>query len=184
MNTQRHKVFVSYHHANDQYYREQFENLFSNTYDIMVSKSVQIGDIDPYLPAERVRQIIRDEYLRDTTVTVVLIGSETWKRKHVDWEIGASIRNTQKNPRSGLIGILLPSYHNHYGIEYGKYNKCNIPPRLSDNIDCGFAKLYDWNTDPNIVQNWIHEAFTNRTKINPDNSYPNFSNNRTSNGWC
>ena len=42
--TKRHKVFVSYHHANDQYYRNRFEQLFSSTYDIMVSKSVQIGD--------------------------------------------------------------------------------------------------------------------------------------------
>ena len=45
--TQRHKVFVSYHHANDQDYRNYFEGLFANIYDIMVSKSVQIGDIDP-----------------------------------------------------------------------------------------------------------------------------------------
>ncbi len=27
--TQRHKVFVSYHHANDQNHRDKFENLFS-----------------------------------------------------------------------------------------------------------------------------------------------------------
>ena len=80
----RHKVFVSYHHANDQYYKNLFDNLFSNIYDIMVSKSVQIGDIDSNLSTERIRQKIRDEYLRDSTVTVVLIGSETWKRKHVD----------------------------------------------------------------------------------------------------
>ena len=51
----------------------------------MVSKSVQIGDIDSNLPTERIRQKIRDEYLRDSTVTIVLIGSETWKRKHIDY---------------------------------------------------------------------------------------------------
>ena len=61
----RHKVFVSYHHVNDQYYKNLFDNLFSNIYDIMVSKSVQIGDIDSNLPTERIRQKIRDEYLRD-----------------------------------------------------------------------------------------------------------------------
>ena len=177
----RHKVFISYYHASDQYYREQFEELFNNIYDIIVSRSVQIGDIDPYLPAERVRQIIRDDYLRDTTVTVVLIGPETWKRKHVDWEIGASIRNTQYNPRSGLLGIHLPN-HPDYGRE--KYNKCIIPPNLSDNIDREFAKLYDWNTDPYKIQEWIHEAFLRRNQINPDNSYESFKNNRTSNEWC
>ena len=181
MNTFRHKVFVSYHHANDQYYREQFENLFTNTYDIMVSKSVQIGKIDPNLKTETIRQKIRDEYLRDTTVTVVLIGTETWKRKHVDWEIAASIRNTQFNPRSGLIGIFLPTYPLSSD---NKFNHCTIPPRLYDNWECDFAKLYNWNTNPRIVQQWIHEAFNRRKTINPDNSYPNFVNNRTSNGWC
>lgn len=106
----RHKVFVSFHHANDWSYRLAFENFFANQYDIMVSKSVQIGDISEHLPTETVRQKIRDQYLRDTTVTVVLIGAQTWQRKHVDWEIASSIRNTPYNPRSGLIGIVLPTY--------------------------------------------------------------------------
>lgn len=179
--TERHKVFVSYHHENDQGYREQFERLFADVHDIIVSKSVQIGEIDPNLPAERIRQIIRDEYLRETTVTVVLIGTETWKRKHVDWEIAASIRDTKYNPRSGLLGIFLPT-HADYGRD--KYNKCIIPPRLYDNVNCGFAKVYDWNNEPYTTQKWIHEAFLRRNTVNPDNSYPSFKNNRTGDGWC
>ena len=179
----RHKVFVSYHHANDQYYRNKFEELFSSLYDIMISKSVQIGDINPYLKTETIRQKIRDEYLRDSTVTVVLIGTETWKRKHVDWEMASSIRQTAYNSRSGLIGILLPDYHQHYKIEYGKYRKTTIPPRLSDNIDCGFAEIYEWSNDPYEVQRWIHEAFKRRNVITPDNSFPSFSNNRSGLEW-
>lgn len=42
--TQIHKVFVSYHHENDQHYRNAFEDLFSGYYNILISKSVQIGD--------------------------------------------------------------------------------------------------------------------------------------------
>jgi hypothetical protein len=179
----RHKVFVSYHHANDQYYRNKFEELFANQYDIMVSRSVQIGDIDPFLRTETIRQKIRDEYLRDSTVTVVLIGSETWKRKHVDWEIASSIRQTTYSSRSGLIGILLPSYHQQCNVEYGKYKKTTIPPRLSDNIDCGFAKIYDWSNDPYEVQRWIHEAYERRNVITPDNSFPSFINNRSGGEW-
>ncbi|MGB0833588.1 MAG: TIR domain-containing protein [Psychrobium sp.] len=178
----RHKVFVSYHHANDQYYRNRFERLFSDAHDIMVSKSVQIGDINTYLPTETIRQKIRDEYLRDSTVTVVLIGAETWKRKHVDWEIGSSIRNTQFNPRSGLIGILLPTYPRPYN-EPNNYTWHTIPPRLHDNIQCGFAKIYNWNEDPKIVHDWIHEAFNRRNKVNPDNSYDSFVNNRSGERW-
>ncbi|GCC10895.1 hypothetical protein IPdc08_00934 [archaeon] len=182
--TERHKVFVSYHNTNDKADRERFERLFADIYDIIVPKSVQIGDIDSNLPAERIIQIIRDEYLRDTTVTVVLVGVETWKRKHVDWEIGASIRHTQYSPRSGLLGILLPSYHNYYSIKSGKYNPCTIPPRLNDNLKCRYGKMYEWSNDPHEVQKWINEAFKMRNQKNPDNSYPSYKNNRSGERWC
>lgn len=177
----RHKVFVSYHHSTgDQKYRNDFERLFAERHEIMVSKSVQIGDIDPNLASDSIRQKIRDEYLRGSTVTVVLIGPETWQRKHVDWEIGASIRHTQYNSRSGLLGIILPTYPRN---DPSKYNQYTIPPRLNDNIESGFAKIYNWTTDPAAVKQWIHEAYERRNKITPDNSFPSFVNNRSGERW-
>ena len=191
--TARHKVFVSYHHANDQYWRDRFEYLFGDYYDIMVSKSVQIGDIPENTPTDRIRQIIRNDYLRDSTVTIVLIGTETWKRKHVDWEIGSSIRDTQYNPRSGLLGILLPTRttggipgKEHASTDDNSgynYFYPTIPPRLWDNVKCGFAKVYKWNENPYIVQRWIDEAFLRRNLVNPCNSYPSFANNRSGDRW-
>jgi len=176
----RHKVFVSYHHANDQMYRESFEALFASTYEIMVSKSVQIGDIDPSLRTETIRQKIRDEYLADSTVTIVLVGSQTWQRKHVDWEIASSIRDTVNNPRSGLLGILLPSFQMIDGTQY-EFHK--VPPRLYDNVNCGFADMYRWSNDPHEVATWINDAYARRTRIIPDNSYPSYANNRTGERW-
>ncbi len=191
----RHKVFISYHHANDQDYRNLFESMFAakaggektraeifygQNDGVFITKSVQIGEIDKELSTDTIRQKIRDEYLRDSTVTVVLVGSETWKRKHVDWEIGSSIRNTLYNPRSGLLGILLPTYSYP---EPNKYNPSTIPPRLHYNIVCGYAKLYPWTDNPNAIQQWIQEAFERRLIIEPDNSYPNFINNKSSDGW-
>jgi len=176
----RHKVFVSYHHANDQAYRDRFERLFAGRHDIMVSKSVQIGDIQDGLATDTIRRKIRDEYLRDSTVTVVLVGAQTWQRKHVDWEIGSSIRNTEYNPRSGLLGILLPSYP---GYATNKYDPYTIPPRLNDNIECGYAMLYKWSDDPTQLQAWIHEAFLRRKDVNPDNSFDNFVKNRSGSRW-
>lgn len=178
--TARHKVFVSYHHANDQKYRNKFEEMFADKHEIMISKSVQIGDIDPSLATETVRQKIRDEYLQDSTVTVVLVGSQTWQRKHIDWEIGSSIRQTKLSSRSGLIGILLPTYTCD---NEGRYNPYTIPPRLYDNNKCEFAKLYKWNSNPAQVQKWIHEAFLRRNTVIPDNSSPSFVNNRSGERW-
>jgi len=185
MATKVHKVFVSYHHANDQRYRNRFENILTES-DISVIKSVQMGDINPGISTETIRQKIRDDYLSDSAVTVVLVGAETWKRKHVDWEISLSLRDTQKNPRSGLLGIILPT-HPDYGKNtsnsYIPNNPYIIPPRLHDNIQCKFAALYDWNENPALIQKWIHDAFNRRKTVNPDNSRTSFANNRSGFQW-
>ena len=60
----RHRVFVSYYHDEDQADRDLFESLFSDIHDIMVSESVEIGDIDDTnLSSDRIFQIIREDYL-------------------------------------------------------------------------------------------------------------------------
>ena len=179
----RHNVFISYHHANDEYYKDKFERLFSEVYDILETKAVGDGDIDPYLKTETIRQKIRDDFIRSATVTVVLIGPETWKRKHVDWEISSSIRDTKLNSRTGLLGILLPT---HPSYSRKEYDPCTIPPRLYDNTECDFAEIYNWTTDPYEVQDWIHAAFNRRKRINPDNAREMFRKNRSSykDGWC
>lgn len=175
----RHKVFVSYHHALDEAYKTKFER-FGSVFDVLVPGSVSDGDIDSNLPAETIRQKIRDEYLRDTSVTVVLIGAETWQRKHIDWEIGSSIRQTAYNPRSGLLGILLPTYPR---TDASKYNPHTIPPRLYDNIKCEFATIYNWSDNPTAVQGWIHDAYVRKSTKQPDNSRESFGKNRTGSAW-
>lgn len=176
----RHKCFISYHHDNDQMYKDKFVKLFDNAADVFIDKSVGDGDIDDGCKAETIWQVIRDNYLSDSTVTIVLIGKETWRRKYVDWEISSSIRDTKNSSRSGLLGIFLPT-HPDYGKD--KYNPHIIPPRLYDNVNCGFAILHDWTENPTIVQKWIDEAFDMKDKINPDNSRKLFSQNRTTNFW-
>ena len=177
----RHNVFISYHHKNDERYKVEFERLFSGIYDILETKAVSDGDINTQLKTETIRQKIRDEFIRSASVTIVLIGSETWKRKHVDWEISSSIRDTQKNPRTGLLGIILPTYPR---ADKSKYDRCTIPPRLHDNIECDFAKIYNWSTNPSEMQQWIHDAFSRRKSINPSNSREMFAQNRSNDRWC
>lgn len=176
----RHKVFVSYHHALDESYKKIFELRFGNAFGAIVPGSVNDGEIDTTLSTETIRQQIRDKYLRDTSVTVVLIGAETWQRKHVDWEIGSSIRHTEFNPRSGLLGILLPTYPR---ADTSKYNPKTIPPRLQDNIKCGFASIHNWSEDAATVQGWIHEAYLRKGRVLPDNSRDSFGKNRIGDEW-
>ena len=104
----QHKVFISYHHANDQTYKEALLEL-NDENDIFVDASVDTADIDDNLDDEAIRQKIRDEYLTDSSVTIVLVGLETKKRKHVDWEIYSSMFNGKVNKQSGVLVVNLPS---------------------------------------------------------------------------
>ena len=176
----RHKVFVSYHHENDQPYRDRFERLFADAYDIMDSRSVRLGDIPKGLNTDEVARQVRDGYLRDSTVTVVLIGTDTWRRKHVDWEIAATVRDTEFNPRSGLMGIFLPPHPSYGPTTYDPYV---IPLRLHYNVECNFAKLFDWNESPSIVAGWIDDAFRRRNEVLPNNTLVRFGRNRKGERW-
>lgn len=179
----RHKVFISYHHHQDQKYRDKFVTMMD---DAIVDKSVGDGDIDDSnIKTETVRQRIRDDFIADATVTVVLIGVCTWRRKHVDWEIGASLMDTEKNPRCGLVGILLPT-HPNFGKDH--YDSHLIPPRLADNCegDDPYACIYDWSDKIGEIRKWIHQAFERRKGTPPNNSRKQFKNNRRgpcSKGW-
>ena len=52
----KHKVFVSYYHKDDQYYRNEFERRFSH---LFISKSVEPGDIDSDLSDESITTLIK-----------------------------------------------------------------------------------------------------------------------------
>jgi hypothetical protein len=156
-NDTKRKTFISYYHKDDQDSRTTFENIFG---DLIVSKSVEDGDIDSDNSDEYIKQLIQKDYLADTTVLVVLVGPKTKCRKHVDWEIAGAI-STRVGGNSGLIGILLPS-HPDYGEEK-KYNADNLPKRLAANLESGYAKLYDWTEDRVKMQNFIENAIKGKS---------------------
>lgn len=186
----RHKVFISFHHDN-QNYKDRFVEMMERNF---VDKSVHDDDIDDTnIPAETIRQKIRDEFIADATVTVVLIGPCTWQRKHVDWEISSSLRDTNNNPRCGLLGLLLPNHRNFKDFANKGYERKLIPPRLADNVDGDnpFAIVDRWsgsNNEANRIRRLIHQAYLRRDKDPAPNirTTPPFARNRPgdcSRGW-
>ena len=123
-----HKVFISYHHNNDQWAKDHLVTL-NKKYGIFIDKSVDTGDINDDLPDETIRVKIRDEYLRDSTVTILLVGEETKKRKHVDWELYSSMRDSVLNKKSGILVVMLPSIaHGYYTVGHGDAEKSELYP--------------------------------------------------------
>lgn len=157
--TPRHRVFLSFHHANDEQYKLRFEELFHASERILHSRSVNDGDINPRMRSQNIRKIIRDDYLGSSTVTVMLVGTGTWRRKHVDWEIASSLRNMPGNRRSGLVGLVLPNrwHHDLLGLK-----PATMPQRLVENVRHGYARLYRWTEDAGEMARVIHEAWLRR----------------------
>lgn len=90
MEIPKHKVFISYYHQDDQQYKDYLIEM-AKRYDVFVDWSVAQDEVDDTnKTSERVREIIRDEYIKDATVMIVLCGKNTKYRKHVDWEIHGS----------------------------------------------------------------------------------------------
>ena len=182
------KVFISYFHSDDEIYKNRLvQSLESKFIDLSVSP----GDIhDANLPLAEIRRRIRNNHIAGAEVTIVLIGSCTWQRKQVDWEISASLIHRKNNPRCGLLGLLLPN-HPDFQKKPSSRNPRLIPQRLAWNIEGRnpFAIIYDWPKQglSKTVLRRIHAAYLRRNDSPwPDDGLDLFADNRRGDcrrGW-
>lgn len=121
MKENMHHVFVSFHHGNDQGYKDTLVT-WAEENDVFIDDSVEMGEIPQDWDAQKIRTYIRDYHLKSSKVTILLVGTETQNRKHVDWELYSSMYDGAVNKKSGIIVIMLPS------------TECNLHtlPRQSD----------------------------------------------------
>ena len=168
----KHRCFVSYHEANSTAVKSFIEE-FS---DVFTAKTVGVTDDDDFINSENkeyVMRRIREKYLSNTTVTIVLVGECTKARKYIDWEIASSLRNDPVNGRSGLLGINMKSLG----------TRGFAPPRLYDNYDgdnqAGSYALYQpYPSSAQFLRNAIQAAFDRRATHAPDNTRDLFKYNR------
>ena len=146
----RHKCFISYHH-DDQKAVDDFMAKFEGTF---IRRGLAMSDdVISSNNTDYVMQRIRELYLHDSTVTIVLIGKCTWARRFVDWEVQASLRNPKNGPSpNGLVAIQLWKSHQA------------LPNRVRINRISGYAKFYVYPASTTSLSKFIDEAFDARTK--------------------
>ncbi len=194
-----HRVFISYHHARDQYYKNYLIEM-NRVHRVFVDMSVNTGDISDELSDEAIRRKIRDEYLRDSTVTILLVGQETRNRKHIDWEIYSSMVDGAVNKKSGILVVELPdasqnnwfAAHQNEGIVvYPGYTDWSyvssrsefaqrhqyLPDRILDCLGNGghYISIVPWNridAQPLALSYLIDACYNDRTKATYDLSRP------------
>ncbi|MER5375989.1 TIR domain-containing protein [Streptomyces sp. NPDC002553] len=172
----RRKCFISYHH-DDESEVLRFIQEFDHTHDSFIARGIGAGmpgDVIESTDRDYIMRRVRETYLRDSTVTIVMIGKCTWARRYVDWEIASTLRNDARNPRSGLMGIVLPSAS----------AAPTAPPRLSDNLTEGYggrayAHWYHYPRGVGELSEMIETAYSARSTVVPNNKRLLFSYNRT-----
>ena len=110
------KCFISYK-KEDVHYKDFLINRFGSDEFIDKSLDKTIDSED----GEYVMQVIREEYLRDSTVTIFIIGTHSSENEGNDYygdknffikrELRASLHNGKGNTRNGILGVVLPDMY-------------------------------------------------------------------------
>ena len=157
-----HKVFISYHHMNDQIYKNKLVRI-GQRHSTFLDRSVDAGDVPDSWTDEQIRRAIRDNFLRDSTVTIVLVGKETRRRKHVDWEIYSSMYDGPVNKRSGIVTINLPGHSEFFSAPYGNREKDLLYPDVGSwtRIDerAEYERRYPYMPE-RIIDNLLKQGVT------------------------
>jgi hypothetical protein len=154
----RRKVFISFHQA-DRREVDEFIERFAIHEGIFIPKALGVSSNDDFINStnpEYVMGRIREKYLGDSTVTIVLVGKCTHSRRYIDWELKTSLRQGEYIP-NGVMGIILPS----------QGTSAYMPPRLERNwtkghINC-YARYWVYPQTSEQLALWIEDAYNART---------------------
>lgn len=141
------KVFVSYHHK-DQAYINDFLTQFSSAYEVFTDCSLDEAIESKDL--HYVNRTIREDYITGTSTTIVICGTDTWRRMCVDGEIHSTLHKDH-----ALLGIVLP--HVQPVVVNGQQLRL-IPNRLYANYVSGYAHVIDFPQTPQQLKQAIDHA--------------------------
>ena len=188
---QMHKTFISYHHSGEQDLKDKIIEKGVEGGEF-IDKSVSDGDIDSNSSEETIMRTIRENFIGDSTVVIVLIGEETSQRPYINSEIQAALWGENPN---GLIGIVRDElYERIYSDTTCSGNECNcgisLRSRTSEfinkvpflvqennailennestsphyNDSDAYCGIYTFTTFFNDMEKFIDEAFDKRDK--------------------
>lgn len=127
-----HKCFISFKTHDMEFKKYIQENLDVDMIDKSLNEPIDSQNED------YIMRRIREDYLKDSTVTIHLIGSESSEnnycqnQNYIKRELQASLSNTSAGKRNGLLGVVLPSmYDRIYRGEQACFTVWGISPALA-----------------------------------------------------
>ena len=131
-------IFISFHHKLNKNHSKKIQEIDSKrSYmynDITINNGSKIKNEDN-LTDDEIRQEIRDKYLKDIDIIIVIVGSDSINRKHIDWEIYGSCYDykNDKPPAAVVVIHCLSEIGHSWILDKELMNiydsKFNNPPR-------------------------------------------------------
>ena len=147
-----HKCFISFKTADKDYKKYIQDNLNIDMVDKSLNTPINSYDED------YIMQVIRRDYLSDSTVTIFLIGTMSsenlgWdQQRFIKRELQASLYHGQGNTQSGILGVVLPSMHN---IIFGGSGICS---------NCGNSHNYVYLNDATVIKEFYYNYYIPHNK--------------------
>lgn len=117
------KIYISCYENNDMVFKEKIielnkmrkDTIFNliNSQESEIEKEILLINNNNQSFIER----IRNKYLRDADVVILLVGLETKKRKTIDWELKAAMTETNLFSKSGILIVYLPEITERFGAK-------------------------------------------------------------------
>lgn len=142
-----HKVYISFK-TEDSGYKDAIQSWdYLDYVDKSLNSPINSSDI------EYILRRIREDYLRDSTVTVFLIGDRSaenlgeWEQQYIKRELQASLYNGAGNTKSGILGVVLPSMEDRI---YQGSHTCSI---------CGNTHNYVRVNDSTVIKEFSYNYY-------------------------
>jgi hypothetical protein len=152
------KCFISFK-TEDIAYKEAIQRLNINMIDKSLDEAID-SDNEDYI-----MQKIRSEYLSDSTVTIHLIGARSAEnlgeaeQKFIKRELQASLYDGENNPRSGILGVVLPSMSARIYLGNVTCGNChNVISSLNLGNETSIKEFYSNYHIPNGMCHWDEDA--------------------------
>lgn len=146
------KVYISCYNNNDREYKNKLISLNkerNNTiFELIKSETKQYISLDP--KQDGFTKWIKNKYLRDSEVLILLVGLETKNRKHIDWEVRAIMEENALYKKGGIMIVYLDDVVNKYG---NRIPRSVLPKVLAENFGTQTAFFVE-TTWEKLTQNY------------------------------
>ncbi len=158
--THLNRLYVIYDHEHDDKYCRKLQSELTS---VCVSADALLSDTINKDTAGHLKEI----FMKDISVSLVLIGRNTFESPRVDLELYASLLDVDEIPPAGLLGIVLPDCP---GFKHSSnWSEQFLPTRFKENYFSGYAGLINWPENLQTILDEAERARVRKSIISPRN---------------